>query len=130
MSIQTLRTEIEDIQDPRRGSERDDHHERLFEVFLKIDAELARCGAGAEAEDRSASLLDAQTVLMRTAASLPARSMRDLVFKLALWRWDAPELDRPIEEMTRADAVAYSTFRDLARILGDSSVLKEIDKAN
>ena len=128
MNVSCLRKEIEALQDSQRAGERDDHHERLFQTFRKIDVELAECGAGADA--RAANLIEAQTVVMRMAAALPARSMRDLVFKLALWRWDAPELERPIDEMTRADAVAYSTFRDLARLLSDTSVLKDFDKAN
>lgn len=130
MNVSSLRKEIEAVEDAARPETQDDHHERLFELFRKLDRELAGCGSGSDADERSASLIEAQSVLMRTAASLPARSMRDLVFKLALWRWDAPELDRPVEQMTRADAVAYSTFRDLARLLCDDVVLKDFDKAN
>ena len=67
---------------------------------------------------------------MRTAATLPARCTRDLLYKLALWRWDAADLDQPVEDMNRADAVLYSVFMDLVKMLGARDVLKDFDKTN
>jgi hypothetical protein len=128
-----LRKEVDDIQariQPNLNPD-DDHHEKLFDVFRQIDAAIAECGSDDEAEQgRAASLIEAQTVIIRTAAALPARCMRDLLYKLAIWRWDAPELDQPVEDMGRADAIAYSAFLDLSKMLGERDVLKDFDKTN
>ena len=56
--------------------------------------------------------------------------MNDLLYKLALWRWDSADLDVAVEDMTRANAIAYSAFRDLAKMLGDNAVLKDFDRNN
>lgn len=132
MTMSSRRKDEETIEQVTRAeiSLRDDHHEQLFQIFKRITAELAECAANDDKSERPLRLEEAQTTIMRTAATLPARSIRDLVFKLGLWRLDSPELDRPTNEMTRANAVAYSTFRDLARLLNDTSVLTEFDKAN
>jgi len=133
LDVSSLRKDIDDIQEHIRPhlAAQDDHHEKLFEVFRQIDSAIAECESGNEAEDgRAASLIEAQTVIIRTAAALPARCMRDLLYKLAIWRWDAPELDQPVEEMGRADAIAYSAFLDLSKMLGERDVLKDFDKTN
>ena len=110
---------------------REDHLEKLFAVFRQIDEVLADCtDAGEEADAKAAGLIEAQTVVMRTAALLPARTARDLLYKLAIWRWDAADLDQPLSDMNRNDAVAYSAFRDLAKMLDAENVLKDFDKAN
>lgn len=70
---------------------------------------------------------DAQSVLMAQAASYHAHSVREVLYKLALWRWDSPDVEDP-QSLARYDAVAYSAFRDLARLLGDKSVLKAEEK--
>jgi len=112
----------------RRLDAAEDHHEKLFRVYLEIETAM---GAVDRDEDAAVEgMIEAQTAAINTAAALPARSMRDLLFKLALWRWDSPDLEMPIGEMNRADAIAYSAFRDLAAILGESDVLKEFDKRN
>ena len=133
MDVHSLRKEINDIQQqiqPHLNTDAD-HHEKLFDVFRQIDAAIAECGSDDEAEQgRAASLIEAQTVIIRTAAALPARCMRDLLYKLAIWRWDAPELDQPVEDMGRADAIAYSAFLDLSKMLGERDVLKDFDKTN
>ncbi len=132
MDITSLRKEIFEIQETAlpHGDMREDHHEKLFDVFRQIDAELADCNLekGA-ADERIASLIEAQTVVLRTAASLPARCPRDLLYKLAMWRWDAG-LDQPMEDMNRADAIAYSAFLDVVKMLGERDVLKDFDKTN
>lgn len=131
-NVSALRNEVAEIraQILPPADLNDDHHEKLFDVFRQIDAAIAECGAGPDDEARAESLIEAQTVIIRTAAALPARCMRDLLYKLAIWRWDAPELDQPTEEMGRADAIAYSAFLDLSKMLGERDVLKDFDKTN
>ncbi len=131
-NVSSLRREIDAIRaqiHPHLSTE-EDHHEKLFDVFRQIDAAIADSGSGADDEGKAASLIEAQTVIIRTAAALPARCMRDLLYKLAIWRWDAPELDQPTEDMGRADAIAYSAFLDLSKMLGERDVLKDFDKTN
>lgn len=128
-----LRQEILDIQANAKGHAdlREDHHEKLFNVYRQIDSVLGDCaGTDEEDDEKAPGLIEAQTVVIRTACALPARSLRDLLYKLALWRWDAPELDQPVEKMNRSDAIAYSAFRDLAKMLNETLVLKDFDKAS
>ncbi|WP_428407046.1 hypothetical protein [Hyphococcus sp.] len=132
MDVVSLRKEITEIREqagPRAGMA-EDHHERLFEVFREIDAAISRCSEGEDADDKAAGLIEAQGVVMRTAATLQARSMRDILYKLALWRWDAADIDQPVQDMNRADAIIYSAFLDLVKMLGERDVLKDFDKAN
>ncbi len=133
MKFSSLSKEIIDIQKnfrPQRDLS-DDPHERLFEIFQEIEAAIAERPTGDDDADANASgLIEAQSVVIRTAAALPARCTRDLLFKLALWRWDAPDLEQPVEDMNRADAIAYSAFIDLSKMLGAQEVLKEFDKAS
>lgn len=133
MSVACLKKEIEELQSQAGATPREseNHLCKLFDLFRQIEASLAACtGTDEEAEAKRAALIDAQTVVMRTAAVLPARSMTDLLYKLALWRWDSADLDQPLAEMNRKNAVAYSAFRDLAKILGDTSLFTDFDKAN
>ncbi|MEZ5891961.1 MAG: hypothetical protein R3C58_02260 [Parvularculaceae bacterium] len=134
MDVTVLRSEISAIQEKvmPRIEMREEHHQKLFEVFRNIEASLGELSAATDAESdaRAEGLIEAQTVVVRTAATLPARTMKDLLYKLAIWRWDAPELDRPVETMTRSDAVAYTAFRDLAHMLGVTEVLKDFDKTS
>ena len=134
MNVTCLNQEIESIQERAAPlvAERTDHHQRLFAVFQKIENALTQDPNSDPTEEanRIEALIEAQTVVIRTAAALPARTAKDLMYKLALWRWDAPDLDKPIEDMERADAIAYSAFRDLAVMLSDNSTLKDIDHSN
>ncbi len=133
MDIASLRKEIVEIQETARphADMREDHHEKLFDVFRQIDAEIGNRNLEHDGTDeRLASLIEAQTIILRTAASLPARCPRDLLYKLAMWRWDAANLDQPMEDMNRADAIAYSAFLDIVKMLGERDVLKDFDKAN
>lgn len=133
MDVVSLRKEISDIQEKVQPhlNMREDHHERLFDVFRQIDEAISACSKDDPAsDDKAAGLIEAQTVVMRTAASLPARCMRDLLYKLALWRWDAADLDQPVEEMNRSDAIVYSAFLDLVKMLGERDVMKGFDKTS
>lgn len=134
MDVSSLREEIETLHEQALPTleSGDDYHKRLFEAFARIEAALIQNNGDDDAEnaDKASNLIEAQTVVIRTAAALPARSMNDLLYKLALWRWDSAGLDVAVEEMTRANAIAYSAFRDLAKMLGDNAVLKDFDRNN
>ena len=128
MSVASLKNDMPDrAADAAPGPEGDDHLKKLFDLFRQIGDVLADCEDG---DARAAGLMEAQTVVVRTAAAVPARTMRDVLYKLALWRWDAPDLDKPTDEMCRGEAVAYSAFRDLVKALGENDLLKDFDKAN
>ena len=130
MVMTSLKLNIMDAQTVANASPdaREDHLEKLFNVFRQIDEVLGDCaGPDDLGDEKAAGLIDAQTVVIRTAAALPARTYHDLLYKLALWRWDAPELDQPVDQMNRSDAIAYSAFRDLAEMLGVENVLKDFD---
>lgn len=104
------------------SSVRENHHEALFDVFRKIERDLS------SGDKDRAALLSARDVLVRMSASLPARSPREILFKLALWRWTATNMDGPLDELDIHKAAALSAFRDLAAMLSETSVLKEADR--
>ncbi len=135
MDVSSLRKEIVELQEKIRPqlSLDGDHHERLFDVFRKIATARDEGNSGGKAggeDGMTASLVEAGTVVSRTAAALPARCMRDLLYKLAIWRWDTPNLEQPVEDVKHADAIAYSAFLDLSKMLGARDVLKDFDKAS
>ena len=98
-------------------------HRALFSLYRSISDRLRTDGADID------GLIDAQTVVLRTAAALPALTAEALLYKLALWRWDAPDLSPDLDDMTPFDAVAYAAFRDLAAMLGAADVFTEQDRA-
>lgn len=102
------------------ADKRDSYLETLFNLFVVLEAE----GEDADTD----ATYDMQTVLLQTATQHPARNQRELLFKLALWRWDAPEMDQPLGAMSRYDAVAFSVFLDLVKLTGEDSVLKQVDR--
>ncbi|MCK5748805.1 MAG: hypothetical protein KAH44_21500 [Oricola sp.] len=133
MSVVSLKQEVSQIRSEAdlNPDHPEDHLKKLFDLFRQIEASLSNCtGDDAASEEKRSGLIDAQTVVMRTASVLPARSMSDLLYKLALWRWDAADLDQPLETMSRKNAIAYSAFRDLAKMLGDDTILTDFDKTH
>jgi len=70
---------------------------------------------------------DAERQIEERAASIRADNDRELLFKLALWRWSAPNLPDPLAAMTRRDALMCSLFRDLAERIGEKSVAMPMD---
>lgn len=108
------------------GYEEDDLHRRLFELFVslggKIDAaEIAN-------DDQVSGLKKARNLIVRIITLLQARTKRDLLYKLALWRRTAPNLDKPFGELSDLDAIAYSAYRDLVDLTGEHGVLTEFDR--
>ena len=94
----------------------------LFHLYCDI------ADAALRDPDAARDLAEAKTVVMRTASALPARSVSDALYKLAIWRRDAANQNAVLDGMPPADAIAYSAFRDLARLLEDQSVLTEQDR--
>ncbi|MBT8473807.1 MAG: hypothetical protein HKN14_13260 [Marinicaulis sp.] len=103
----------------------------LFEIFVKIEKSLdlaEESSSSRELEEISGRLIEAQSHALQIAINIPARNARDLLYKLALWRWDAPEINGEHTDLKRYEAVTYSTFLDLAMIVGDDEVLKKMDR--
>lgn len=122
MDAGALRKEIEDLQatsSSPNGEGLEEHHQKLLELFIRIDKELDENWSNAQgpgAEAKIDSLIQAQSVIMQTAACLQAQTLRDLYYKMALWRRDTTGLDRPLSEMPRTTALAYSVYKDLAAL--------------
>lgn len=128
MKTIALRKQIEAMvgDDESPSEPQGNSHKELFELFVEIEKWLGdissdRASSAAEAEaDR---MIEAQSKIMRAAAIKQADTPIDALFKLALWRWDKPDVDVALEDGRRADAVAYSAFRDLAQMTDEPSVL-------
>ena len=133
MNVETALNELNEIRDSAQQGQdigEDDRHKRLFELFVAIEKALPRQDGGNPAiETKADALTQTQCDIIYAAARLEAHLIREVLFKLALWRWMAPELDQPVENMQPCDAIAYSAFRDLAKILGEESTLNEFDLA-
>ncbi|MBI1391680.1 MAG: hypothetical protein GC152_02955 [Alphaproteobacteria bacterium] len=123
MASERLKLRIADIRRAARapGELATDPHEQLFAVYRDIDA-LLRDG-----EQSTQTLVQAMNETMRAAAEIPATTPREVLFKMALWRWDAPGIDYRLADLSRHDAVAYSAFRDLAGLLDEEAVMKDSD---
>lgn len=107
-------------------------HRELFELFLEIEKWLGDVRNDApdshtEAETEADHMIEAQSRIMFAAAARKARTPRELLFKLALWRWDKTDVDSAIHDGRRADAIAYAVFRDLAEMTEEDSVLTTSD---
>lgn len=103
--------------------------EILFKQWQRMQDKLSENAASSEPDAQACDhALAAQTVLMRTAAVIPGANYRELLFKLALWRWDAPELATSVDQMERHEALVYSVFRDLVELTGETMVMTELDR--
>lgn len=74
-------------------------------------------------------ITDAQAALMAFVAQQPAKTTEDVLYKLALWRWDSSDIAGEITALPPADQVLYSAFRDLVQMTGLRDVLTEEDLA-
>lgn len=113
-----------DFADQSASAEGGSTFKRLFAVWTDLNDKLAVAKADADA------ILDAQTRLMSMAAHLPARSVEDVLYKLAFWRWDSCDLDTDFSALQRGDQIVYSAFRDLAVLTGDTAALTPADIAS
>lgn len=131
MSIARLeiKTETQPMEAALVNAEKSHHLENLFrkwrEIELALDAHAAEDTGSIHNQAECNRLIEAQSMLMNSAALTSSSTFRDLLFKLSLWRWDAPELD---DQPQRSDAIALSVFRDLVDLTGETGVLTEIDK--
>lgn len=101
---------------------------KLWAQLEKRNQEFAKMpSTQAEVELHNTQLIEAQDRLMSIAASIQSQNEKHLAFKLALWRWDAPELDVKKRSIQRSDRVAYSAFIDLVRLTGLDTLLRPQD---
>ena len=103
----------------------------IFSQWRQLDERLGSIQDNGQLEgsdEERAQLLYAQTVLMNTAAALPGKSYQDLLYKLSLWRRDAPELPSSVHEMERHESLVYSAYRDLVELTGNYFVATELDR--
>ncbi|MEM9170268.1 MAG: hypothetical protein AAGC56_11515 [Pseudomonadota bacterium] len=115
--------EIEQLARTDAGASDHDQIEKLFRIFIGMQQKLR------PDDEEADTVLTVQSVLLRTAATLSARTHREVLFKLALWRWDAIDANADIDAMTRDQAVAFSAFEDLAALLNEPSVRTLSDKS-
>lgn len=66
-------------------------------------------------------------VLVDSAKCTPATNLRELLFKLAFWRWKNPSIGTDLNAMQDTDALVYSVYLDLLRLTNEKSVMSAID---
>ncbi len=63
-------------------------------------------------------LTDWQTEIMQRMTDTRAQSVREIYFKLAIWRWDEFGPDPDLLDTTRTERLCLSAYNDLRRMLG------------
>ncbi len=114
----------------RRG-DGEDHLADLFQRWRQLDERQAaiasKTNITTEDESECDQIERLQSVILSTAAVLPGVSDRDILHKLAFWRWVAPELEDSLDRMLQYEAMAYSAFRDMVERTGETEVMTETD---
>ena len=114
------------------NNETGNFHEHLFRLYVQIEQAFAAMGsecADEQSLDEEADiLLQTQTVIIDLATKLKAKTVRDAVYKLALWRWDSSSLEES-EDRKRAEEAGLSAFLDLVDIVGEHDALTAEDKS-
>lgn len=126
--VEAIIDDEESLSEPQGSS-----HKELFELFVEIEkwlGDISSDRASSAAEAEADCMIEAQSKIMRAAAVKQANTPRDILFKLALWRWDKADVDMALGDGRRADAVAYSAFLDLADMTDQQSVLIEAQDRN
>ena len=127
-TTQNGKTEIPHHLEPHDGLS---HLKHLFQKWQSLDDRLSQIASkgilSTEDENECDHIMRAQSVIMNTAAIVPGRTYSDVLYKLAFWRWDSPELESSLDRMKSYESLAYSAFRDLIEITGDISVMNEVD---
>ncbi len=95
----------------------------LFQLWLRFDEAQASM-RGEESVDQCTKV---QSVIMTLMEATPSQTMEDLLYKLAIWRWDSLEPD--IETADRGDRLAYSALADLARMTSNDWILTRCGEA-
>ena len=98
---------------------------KLFDLYGEVHDDLGECE---QPSPKARELIRAQSVILHIASVLPAASLTDALYKLALWRWDC--LDHPNLEQQRKNAVMHSAFRDIVSLAGEDDGLKGFDKTH
>lgn len=96
----------------------------LFNIYVGLERAAIRCGLSDRVDEYSDLLdilVEKQSDAMAMASLVTATSPTGVLYKLAMWRWDSAELD---DTMKRYEAVAYSAFLDLSKMLDVESVLR------
>lgn len=71
-------------------------------------------------EDR---YIDLQDIVISLMEVIPCQSLEDVLYKLAIWRWET--LDKDPDAAGRGERLAYSALRDIAAMTGKLSVLEK-----
>lgn len=110
----------------------DDQLERLFYAFRQYEERkmnvLHTARSPATKSDEDLKYIDAiQKLITDVAMCMRSINERDILFKLALWRWSVPHLGNSLDEMKPEDALVYSAFRDLSALADETGVATPID---
>lgn len=101
-------------------------HRHLFELFRSVEADIEAAPSDVRGLQHRAALVAAQSEILDIAASLPASSLADCTYKLALWRADYCR--HRDEAWPRGDIVAASLLEDMAALCGEPRALPGEDE--
>jgi hypothetical protein len=98
---------------------------KCLEVYEDLESIISKLPPSSSA-DQLEYLMQAQSLLISASISLPAVGIDGVLYKLALWYSENLEVAADASSESKADSLACSAFRDLARLLSVS----EIQNAN
>lgn len=131
MAHSSLKPEVrQNGEAPPRQLDRESSIESLGKLWFELERRLAASTDEDEAQCSADSIIDTQSVIIGLCALAPAASIREALWKLAVWRCDTPDLP-PGPSTPRNDVIAYCAFRDLVRLTSneDLLVLSEAEKS-
>lgn len=134
MKIDRLRKQFCEISNSHHDTPSDEYCAKLFALFVEAEDSLdrrAETETGLDISPCAEQLLDLQSEILKFAATIECRLIKEVLFKLAIWRrWSSSEIEPPMSDMQLSDALAYSAYIDLVDILGERSLMTESDLAH
>ena len=123
MALSSLKSEVRQPGEPApRQLERESSIGSLVKLWFELERRLAAHKDGVEEPCAADSIIETQSVIIDLCALAPAASVREALWKLAVWRCDTPDLP-PGPSTPRNDVIAYSAFRDLVRLTNNEDLL-------
>ena len=110
-------------------------HKALFSLWMDLENNLQTIAetqseltdSGCDIDSKLDEIIDAEDQIANAACQSRAETYEALLYKLALWRSDIPDLETMPINADRKDRIVYSVFRDLIKITGLDHVKTETD---
>ena len=126
--IREISDSVTSLQTARKKARSENKLQTLLRLRVAIEGlmqiDLPAGDGGEEDEALMDRLIDLETEISKIIISTPAKSISDVLHKMAFWylSLDAPEGELDLDGLELRDWAAYSAFQDLLSIAGDADV--------